>query len=316
LIFAGKAHPDDRPGKELIREIVHFTNDPEVRQRVVFLEDYDLQLARYIVQGVDVWLNTPRRPLEASGTSGMKVTANGGLNCSILDGWWDEAYTPETGWAIGHGEEYTDREQQDKVESEALYTLLEQEIVPLFYDRGADGIPQGWVAKMKSAMQAVCPQYNSNRMMAEYVNRFYLPGMKYTGRLQEENFAAARDLAAWRRRVEGNWTKVEFLRISDDIDEATWYDDTITVTADASLGELSADDVIVQLQYGNVDPSGEIVEPREVRMQYEGPADGGHRFVGNIVCDGAGQWGYTARILPNHEELIHPADVGCIEWAE
>ncbi|MBD3293584.1 MAG: alpha-glucan family phosphorylase, partial [Armatimonadia bacterium] len=316
LIFAGKAHPDDRPGKELIREIVHFTNDPEIRQRVVFLEDYDLQLARYIVQGVDVWLNTPRRPLEASGTSGMKVTANGGLNCSILDGWWDEAYTPETGWAIGHGEEYTDREQQDEVESEALYTLLEQEIVPLFYDRGADGIPHGWVTKMKSAMQAVCPQFNSNRMLGEYVEKFYLPGIRHSERLSEGNFQAARDLAAWRQRVEASWPSVDFIRISDDIDEATWYNETITVSAKLALGDLAPTDVMVQIQYGSVDASGSITDPREVEMQHEGPTDGGERFTGRIVCDGAGRWGYTVRVLPSHEDLVRPADIGCIKWAE
>ncbi|MGM0491316.1 MAG: alpha-glucan family phosphorylase [Armatimonadota bacterium] len=315
LIFAGKAHPDDRPGKELIRDVVHFTNDPEVRQRVVFLEDYDLQLARYIVQGVDVWLNTPRRPMEASGTSGMKVTANGGLNCSILDGWWDEAYSPETGWAIGRGEEYADPEHQDQVESEALYTLLEQEIIPLFYDRGADGTPHGWVAKMKSAMQAICPRFNSNRMVGEYVERFYLPAISHSEALAAEGFRTARDLAAWRRRVESNWPHVACLRITDDIDEATWYADTITVTADVALGELSPDDVMVQLQFGNVDSSGEFLEPREIRMRHTGPAPGGERFIGEIVCDGAGRWGYTARVLPNHGELVDPADAAHVRWA-
>ncbi|MGI5819166.1 MAG: alpha-glucan family phosphorylase, partial [Armatimonadota bacterium] len=289
--------------------------------RVVFVEDYDLQLARYVVQGVDVWLNTPRRPLEASGTSGMKVTANGGLNCSILDGWWDEAYTPETGWAIGHGEEYNDREQQDEVESKALYTLLEQEIVPLFYDRGADGIPQGWVAKMKSAMRAICPRFNSNRMVDEYVSRFYIPAIQHSERLAAREFEAARDLAAWRQRVEASWPAVGFARISDDIEEVTWYDDTITVTADLTLGDLSPDDVMVQLQYGNVNASGEIIEPRTVVMEYQQPTQArklvqAARFVGRITCDAAGRWGYTARILPRHDDLANPVDVGCIKWAE
>ncbi|MFW6156393.1 MAG: alpha-glucan family phosphorylase [Armatimonadota bacterium] len=316
LIFAGKAHPDDRPGKELIREIVHFTNDPAVRQKVVFLEDYDLQLARYIVQGVDVWLNTPRRPFEASGTSGMKVTANGGLNCSILDGWWAEAYTPEAGWAIGHGEEYTDREQQDDVEADALYTLLEQEIVPRFYDRGADGIPHGWVAKMKSAMQLICPQFNSNRMVSEYVDMFYLPAIRQTERLTDNNFRAARELAAWRQRIEKSWPDVDFLRISDDIDEATLFGDTITVTADVALGALSPDDVRVELRHGNVDASGEIEDPRDVRMAHQRQVGAGHRFVGTITCDRTGRWGYTARVIPAHEELTNPVDIGCVQWAE
>ncbi len=316
LIFAGKAHPDDRPGKELIREIVHFTNDPAVRQRVVFLEDYDLQLARYIVQGVDVWLNTPRRPLEASGTSGMKVTANGGLNCSILDGWWDEAYTPEAGWAIGHGEEYTDREQQDDVEADALYTLLEQEIVPLFYDRGADGIPHGWVTKMKSAMKLVCPRFNSNRMVGEYVEKFYLPAIRHTERLTSGNFQLAQEVASWREDMEDNWSDVEFLQITDDIDETTIFGDTITVAAHVNLGDLAPDDVTVQLRHGNVDPSGDIQDPRDIQMAYDKPADGGHRFVGKITCDGTGRWGYTARVLPHHEALTNPFDVRLIHWAD
>jgi len=295
---------------------VHFTNDPAVRQRVVFLEDYDLQLARYVVQGVDVWLNTPRRPLEASGTSGMKVTANGGLNCSILDGWWDEAYVPEAGWAIGHGEEYADRDHQDNVEADALYTLLEQEIVPLFYDRGADGIPHGWVARMKSAMRLICPRFNSNRMVGEYVETLYLPAIHHSEHLTEGNYDEAKALAAWRQRVEANWPDVSFVHISDDIEESTLYGDTITVTADVALGGLSSDDVTVQLRHGSVDASGEIVEPRDVHMEPSGTVAGAQRFVGTITCDGTGRWGYTARVLPRHEHLTNPMDTGLILWAE
>src|SRR5262249_49951097 len=163
----GKSHPNDTEGKELIRKIVHFASDPLVRARVVFIEDYDIAVARYLVQGCDVWLNTPRRPNEASGTSGMKLLPNGGLNFSILDGWWDEAYDRHVGWAIGQGEVYSDTDYQDKVESDAIYNLLEKEIVPLFYDRDGGDVPRGWVARMKASMRNLTPVYNTNRMVAE-----------------------------------------------------------------------------------------------------------------------------------------------------
>ena len=175
IIFAGKAHPMDNPGKELIREIIHFARQPEARRRMVFIEDYDMVVARYLVQGVDVWLNTPRRPLEASGTSGMKAAVNGALNLSVLDGWWVEACNVNTGWAIGQGEEYGDEKYQDEVESNALYNLLEKELIPLFYNRGADGLPRAWISKMKTSMREICPVFNTNRMVKEYAEKYYLP---------------------------------------------------------------------------------------------------------------------------------------------
>ena len=173
IIFAGKAHPHDNGGKELIKNIAEICRREEFRDHIVFLEDYDINVARYMVQGVDVWLNNPRRPLEASGTSGMKVPPNGGLNFSILDGWWDEAYDGQNGWAIGNREEYTDLEYQDEVESNALYNVLENEIIPLYYERGRDDIPRQWVTAMKWSMQTVCPQFSTNRMVADYFNKFY-----------------------------------------------------------------------------------------------------------------------------------------------
>jgi len=175
ILFAGKAHPRDHGGKELIAEILHIARRPEFRRRVVFVEDYDIHVARYMVQGIDVWLNNPRRPLEASGTSGMKVCCNGGINLSILDGWWVEGYAQNNGWAIGAGEEYTDLTYQDDVESRAIYDLLEQEIVPLFYTRSSDGLPRGWLRVMKQSMGTVCPVFNTNRMVQEYIEKCYRP---------------------------------------------------------------------------------------------------------------------------------------------
>src|SRR5213079_2144731 len=175
FVFAGKAHPHNTEGKKVIAEVVHVARRPEFRNRVVFLEDYDMNIARHLVQGVDVWLNNPRRPLEASGTSGMKVCVNGGINLSVLDGWWVEGYQQDNGWAIGAGEEYTDLHYQDEVESRAIYDLLEQEIVPLFYTRSSDGLPRGWLKMMKRSISTICPVFNTNRMVQEYVEKCYWP---------------------------------------------------------------------------------------------------------------------------------------------
>ena len=208
IVFAGKAHPRDHGGKELIAEIVHVCRRPELRRRMVFIEDYDVNVARYLVQGVDVWLNNPRRPLEASGTSGMKVCINGGINLSILDGWWVEGYTGDNGWAIGAGEEYTDLNYQDDIESRAVYDLLEQEIVPLFYNRGADGLPRGWLKVMKRAMSTVCPMFNTSRMVQEYMEKCYAPSAERFGRLSLENLKRAAGLAQWRSRLKRAWPQI------------------------------------------------------------------------------------------------------------
>ncbi|NTU59869.1 MAG: glycosyltransferase family 1 protein, partial [Deltaproteobacteria bacterium] len=195
ILFAGKAHPADNEGKRFIQEIVHHCRRKEFKKRVVFLEDYDINIARYLTQGVDVWLNNPRRPLEACGTSGMKVPPNGGLHLSILDGWWDEAYDGKNGWAIGRGEEYADPIQQDEMESHALYDLLEEEVVPLYYGRGEDGLPRGWIAKTKLSIEALTPVYNTNRMVRDYAEEYYLPALHHWSRLSQTEFQAARALA-------------------------------------------------------------------------------------------------------------------------
>ncbi|MBP6875300.1 MAG: alpha-glucan family phosphorylase [Candidatus Eisenbacteria bacterium] len=213
LLFAGKAHPRDDLGKAIIRELIGRLRDPRIRLRAVFLEDYNMMLARYLVQGCDLWLNTPRRPREASGTSGMKVSANGAINLSVLDGWWDEAYAPGAGWAIGRGEEYTDEAYQDMVESRALYDLLENEIVPLFYTRGSDDIPRGWTARMKEAMRRLCPVFNSNRMVCEYVDAYYLPSTARALALQQNDCRRARELVRWCDRVRSAWDQVRILDV-------------------------------------------------------------------------------------------------------
>lgn len=316
LILAGKAHPADSPAKELIRQIVHFAREPEVRDRMVFIENYDLSIAHYLVQGADVWLNTPRRPLEASGTSGMKATPNGALNLSVLDGWWAEAYTQETGWAIGRGEEYRDPEYQDEVESHTLFDLLEQEVVPLFYRRGGDRMPRAWIAKMKTAMRVVGPQFSSHRMLSEYVETCYVPAMRRQDMLTADGMVRAKALAAWIQRVVGAWPQVRVQHVADDYRTGAEVGGIIQVQALVALGSLEPGDVRVELYAGSVDAAGEITSPETVAMHYAsaGP-DGTHEFRGEIGCRAAGLRGYTVRVLPAHRDLPSPFDMGLVVWA-
>jgi starch phosphorylase len=315
ILFAGKAHPRDHGGKELIAEILHIARRPEFRRRVVFLEDYDINVARYLVQGIDVWLNNPRRPLEASGTSGMKVCCNGGINLSVLDGWWVEAYAQDNGWAIGAGEEYTDLAYQDEVESRAIYDLLEQEIVPLFYNRASDGLPRGWLNVMKRAMSTVCPVFNTNRMLQEYVEKCYWPSaVRYTT-LSAENLKKARDLARWRQRATQGWHQVRIENVESAGVDPLHVGAELAVKARVNLGGFSPDDVEVQLFHGVVDSLGEIPNPRTVRMSHNGVKEGNHwLFQGHITCRASGQHGFAVRVLPRHPDLANLFEPGLICW--
>src|SRR6185503_3419168 len=201
FIFAGKAHPSDNGGKELLRYLVELSKRDEVRGRIVVLEDYDIGVARRMVQGVDVWLNTPRRPMEASGTSGMKAVANGALHVGTLDGWWDEAYRAGIGWAIGDRRSYDDPDFQDRLESISLYDLLEREVVPLFYERDAAGLPQGWISRMRASMGGLPAVFNTDRMVHEYFKQYYEPATRDVRRLSENDFGPTREAAAWVARV-------------------------------------------------------------------------------------------------------------------
>jgi starch phosphorylase len=319
VIFAGKAHPRDNPGKELIRQIIHHARRSGFRNRIVFIEDYDMVVARYLLQGVDLWLNTPRRPHEASGTSGMKATANGALNLSVLDGWWDEAYTPETGWAIGRGEEYADdqHDYQDKVEANALYDLLEKEIVSLFYDRGRDGLPRGWLAKMKAAMRDHAGVFNTNRMVRDYAEECYLPSVRRSERLAENDLERAKELAAWKVRVRQEWGKVRIERVTAGSSEAQdlKVGDQLQVEAVVSLGELKPTDVSVEVYYGSLDAEGLIVDGQALPMLIaQSKGKGTYVFAGAIACKTSGRHGYALRIVPQHEDLGHPLEMGLILW--
>ena len=316
MVFAGKAHPHDNDGKELIRQIVHFASDPEVRTRVVFLENYDISVARYLVQGVDVWLNTPRRPNEASGTSGMKLLPNGGLNLSIMDGWWDEGYERDAGWAIGSGEEYADPNYQDQVESEALYNLLENDVVPLFYECDEQGMPRGWIAKMKTSMKKLTPVFNTNRMVAQYAEEFYIPAHERHLRLAADDCARVYPLVEWRKRLRVNGSAVKVTLITPDQPGELIVGAKLKVEARVTLGTVQPGDVRVQLYHGFVDATGQIVsgQPAEMTLQRADGAE--YVYSGELECHDSGSCGYTVRIIPYHPDAILPYELPFVVWAE
>ncbi|HOV61608.1 MAG TPA: alpha-glucan family phosphorylase [Candidatus Hydrogenedentes bacterium] len=318
LIIAGKAHPQDTQSKELIRQIVHFAHDPELRKHIVFIEDYDINVARYMLQGVDCWLNTPRRPMEASGTSGMKAAANGALNISIPDGWWCEAeILGENGWSIGKGEIYDTTEEQDLVESNALYEILEREVVPMFYDRKWEDVPREWVGRMKTAIRTICPNFNTYRMVEDYSVRFYIPCCRRRALLFANNRAPVYALADWKARVTQHWheVRVDHFTVSGSVDGLT-YDDSFEVLAEVTLGSLTPNDARVEVFFGNLDASDQIPEGDHVTMDgIEDLGNGRWRYRGEVPCRQTGQLGFTIRVLPNHPDLFNKHELGLICWA-
>jgi starch phosphorylase len=315
FIFSGKAHPQDTGGKELIARVVQYAKRAEFRRRVVFVEDYDMNVARHLVQGVDVWLNNPRRPLEASGTSGMKVVCNGGLNCSILDGWWCEGYDGDNGWAIGSGEEYTDLHYQDDVEGRALLELLESEIAPLFYQRGSDGLPRGWIKRMKRSIATLVPVFNTNRMVEEYAERCYLPSHRRYAALSGDGLKAAGALAGWRRKLGGDWGNVRVEGVEAGTADTMRVGAEFPVKVRVHLGPVRPEDVEVQLCYGLLDAMGEIADPRPLALSANGTAaDGRYVFTGKVPCRASGQFGFSVRVLPRHDHLPNPFEPGLVTW--
>ncbi|MCU0498927.1 MAG: alpha-glucan family phosphorylase [Anaerolineae bacterium] len=316
LIFAGKAHPHDEEGKAFIRHIIHMARLPELRHSIVFLENYDMQIARYLVQGVDVWLNNPRRPKEASGTSGMKVVYNGGLNFSILDGWWAEAYRPEVGWAIGNGEEYTNTDQQDVVESQALYNVLEQDIIPLFYDRARDGLPRGWIEKVKASIQDLAPFFNTRRMVQEYAEMYYLPSFERFEEMTTPDLSKGLNYAAWKVNLNAAWRQLRVLEVNVP-QEYLKVGNEMTVSARVFLGQLRPEDVRVQLYYGQLNTDGSISDHAEaIDMKcIESGADGVYVFSIPIAYHTSGDRGVSVRIMPSHQYLSNPFMPRLITWA-
>ena len=317
FIFAGKAHPQDRLGKEIIKKVVHQSRTEGFRRKLVFLEDYDINIARYMVQGSDVWLNNPRRPNEACGTSGMKAAANGALNLSILDGWWPEAYDGTNGWAIGRGEEYADLDYQDQIDAAALYDLLEEEVIPRFFDRGPDGLPHAWIDMMKNSMAKICVRFNSHRMIEEYMEDYYVQAGLAHQILGENRLARAREIRDWKQKVRTLWKDIKVLDVSMPKGDRGALGDELQVNALISLGGLTDDEVTVDLCHGTVQQETERIPNRDLTAMtgVEQVSPGVWRFQGTIPCDETGVYGYRIRVLPFHPYLFNPLSMGLVTWA-
>ena len=320
IVVAGKAHPADEGGKGLIQRMVQFADSQEVRRRIVFLPDYDMAMAHFLVQGCDVWLNNPLRPLEACGTSGMKAAMNGGLNISVRDGWWDEWYDGENGWEIPSADGAADPARRDALEATTLYELLGKSVAPLFYDRDSDDVPLGWMERVRHTFRSLGPKVQAERMVREYVNALYAPAAASSRRLADgTGFDPARELAAWKDRVVKAWpqVRVEYFEAKAAVATGRALHSALTVHVSVALGELTPGDVAVEVVHGRPDDADEIVSPSYATLSAEptGPAaTGGVRYSGEVSLDQPGPFGYTVRVLPHHRLLSSRAELGLVTY--
>lgn len=315
FIFAGKAHPKDHEGKELIKRLIEFSRRSNIRHKVIFLENYNMYIARHLVQGADVWLNTPRRPFEACGTSGMKAAINGVLNVSILDGWWDEAYKKDRGWCIGKGEEYADTDYQDSVESQALYNILENNVLPCFYERKRGSCPVRWVHMMKESMKMAMAGFCNLRMVSKYNESFYIPAKKRLKSLLEDDAREAKNLAAQRERLSVNWDSIRIESPVRDGDGPFRAGESFRANAIVHLGKLDPEEVEVQLVYGKLKAIDKLAESHTSLMTIqEERGNGTYLYACTIICKVSGRYGFTARVIPSGDERIKFTP-GLISWA-
>ena len=315
IVIAGKAHPADEGGKKLIQEIVKFSDDPQVRHRIVFLPNYDIAMAQPLYPGCDVWLNNPLRPYEACGTSGMKAALNGGLNLSILDGWWDEWYDGDNGWAIPSADGIEDQERRDDVEAAALYDLIESEVSQRFYNVNDARLPVLWIEMVRHTLKSLGPKVLATRMVRDYVQQLYTPAVALARRLESDDAAAIR-LAAWKRRVRDAWPQVRIEHVeSSGVSDSPALGSQLSVRVYARLGKLSPDDVDVQVLHGKVASDDELSDPTVASLTHaEEYDDGRYRFDADVSLDDTGPFGYTVRICPKNELLTGSADLGLVAW--
>jgi glycogen phosphorylase len=326
LIVAGKSHPADDGGKALIQQVVRFADRPQVRHRIAFLPNYDMSMARILYWGCDVWLNNPLRPLEACGTSGMKSALNGGLNLSVRDGWWDEWYDGENGWEIPSADGLMDEARRDDLESSALYDLLEHAVVPKFYERDNRGVPPRWIEMVRHTLQTLGPKVLASRMVRDYVEQYYVPAAQslrktVAASTDAENvvgeFSGARELAAYRRRAEEAWPKIDITDVdSTGLPDTPVLGSKLTLTATVYLAGLAADEVTVQAVLGRVDSGDVLLDPVTVEMSYTGAAEAGNQvFSTTTPLPLAGALGYTVRVLPRHPLLADSNELGLVTLA-
>jgi starch phosphorylase len=315
FVFAGKAHPKDDEGKRLIQRIIEFSRRPRVCHRMVFLEDYDINIARHLYQGSDVWLNNPRRPYEACGTSGMKAAVNGVLNLSVLDGWWCEGYSAERGWRIGNGEEYSDEAYQDAVEGQALFNILENDVIPCYYERKHGGIPDRWLGMMKASMKMGMLGFGSQLMVTNYTNRFYKMAASQYHSLLDKKAKAARDLSQQHERLRSNWSKIKVSRPVPEKSGPFRVGNTFHLTCDVDLGELAPEEVDVEIYYGLTKSVDSLKAGGAELMQVsEDRGNGNYQYSCSLTCRTSGRYGFTARVIPRGDDYIRFAP-GLISWA-
>jgi starch phosphorylase len=313
LVIAGKSHPADEGGKKLIQEMVRFADDPEVRHRIVFLPNYDIAMAQPLYPGCDVWLNNPLRPYEACGTSGMKAALNGGLNLSILDGWWDEWYDGNNGWSIPSADGVDDPDHRDDIEAHALYDLIENEVAPRFYDEDEEGVPVRWIEMVRHTLKSLGPKVLADRMVRDYVLGLYAPAAR-SSRTLNGDYAGAQELADWKHRVRAGWSQVAIDHVeSSGVGDAPELGEALEVRVFVSLGSLSPDDVDVQVVHGRIKHEDNLVDTTVASLGLgETYEDGRHRFEGVVELDTTGPFGYTVRVLPKNPHLASPAELGMV----
>ena len=318
IVIAGKSHPADDEGKRLIQRLVEFAAEPDVRNRIVFLPNYDIAMAKLLYPGTDVWLNNPLRPLEACGTSGMKAALNGSLNLSILDGWWAEFYDDENGWAIPTADSAGDGAERDKLEALALYDLIENQVAPRFYDRDFDGVPTRWVDSIRHTLATLSPQLSADRMVREYVERLYIPAAAAEATISADSYQPARELSQWKARVTAAWPGVHVTHVeSGGVDAVPQVGDSLRLRAHVELAGLEADDVLVEVVYGRAKDGDSLVDVARGELVLESHDLGAAATFGGIVPLGrAGSFGYNVRVVPRHPLLASSAELGLVAVAE
>jgi len=313
FIFAGKAHPADRSGQEIIKQIYDLSQEEPFRGKVTFIEEYDIELAQCLVQGADVWLNTPRRPLEASGTSGQKAVLNGTVHLSILDGWWPEAYNGKNGFAVGRGEVLPDDATQDYYDSLSLYAVLEDVVIPAYYRR-THGVPRDWIEIIREGWRSIPHYFNTGRMVKEYAARFYVPLMERYDQLVKDDYAAARRVRDFKEYLTQNWPAVAVLSVTAARPALPVAGQTIAVAATVHLGAIKPEDVVVEIILGKT-KDWQLTEMNGVRMELtEALGDATYRFSGTITLT-QGALGYTVRVRPADSMFVHPFELPLIAWA-
>jgi starch phosphorylase len=318
IVVAGKSHPADELGKALIQKFVEFAQEPEVRERIVFLPNYDIAMARLLYPGTDIWLNNPLRPLEACGTSGMKAALNGSLNLSILDGWWAEYYDEENGWAIPSADSAGDGAERDELEANSMYDLIEHQIAPRFYDRGDDGVPHRWVESIRHTLATLSPELSADRMVREYVERLYIPAATAEKAISTGSYQPARDLAKWKTRITAAWPGVHVTHVeSGGVDAVPQVGDTLHVRAQVELDGIAPEDVSVEVVYGRARDSDRLVDTHVAPLELSSSdSSGSSTFAGSVPLARAGSFGYNVRVVPKNALLASAAELGLIAVAD